>query len=32
MAGEVVELSVDVLLFDLESPVAPPPIASSTRA
>jgi hypothetical protein len=29
---EVTELSVDLLLFDLESPVNPPPITSSKRA
>jgi hypothetical protein len=29
---EVTELSVDLPLFDLESPVNPPPIASSRRA
>jgi hypothetical protein len=29
---EVTELSVDLLLFDLESPVTPPPTASHKRA
>ena len=28
---EVTELSVDLLLFDLESPVTPPPTASPKR-